>query len=604
MPWEKWSPRRNLKGESVSDTSILRGDEYLRSDNRQLAQKEYQKAYSRRLSADERQALVMRMAGNAVALGQSPAALKILSDHFRATQTPVSEVQADFSLLFGYAYGDIGNIDQSLAWFSRARSAGGAAADTRQSAEAGIQALLRSLSEDRLNQVDENFSSDAFVNGIVGRERSRRAHGGSIDLAAAGKQRFWQTGVKVAEPVPAGLDTFAHDRKVSAGMTYPAIGVLLPLSGKYGGLGSSVKGGIELALEAANAESTDATFRATFRDSGGNAAGAVGAAADLVAQDRVAVIIGPLLSEEAGPVADTARQNGTPLLAFTKASGFQTGAGVFRLGPTVESQVDSLLTEVAGRLNLHNFAVVYPEDSNGNDFALAFTHSAREQGLNVLFSGSYAKDDPAAMLALAGQLESYADKLEAVFLPDSLQAASRFSGALSARLRSQVKLLGTASWDNPAELSNSRTALQGAIFVSPFFSLSPDPVVRRFVSSFEARHKRRPDFLAAQGFDAAVMVLAAAKRQLAGDQGFSQAFSSIEIYSGLTGEISVMPSGDLRRRFKVVALRGDMLSELQTGVAEVVPGRESSPFKSSYIEEAARKLYGDEGLVMEPGAQR
>ncbi|MCB0311287.1 MAG: ABC transporter substrate-binding protein, partial [Bdellovibrionales bacterium] len=146
-----------------------------------------------------------------------------------------------------------------------------------------------------------------------------------------------------------------------------------------------------------------------------------------------------------------------------------------------------------------------------------------------------------------------------VFFPGNLVEAAQFVGSFRPAARQRLRFLGTASWDLPNELARSRTALDGAIFVTPFLLTSSDPVISRFVTAYSERYGRKPDFLAAQGFDAATLALAALRRQRVQNISFEQAFQSIQTYDGLTGLISVRPGGELQRRFSVVQLLGENL---------------------------------------------
>ena len=71
-----------------------------------------------------------------------------------------------------------------------------------------------------------------------------------------------------------------------------------------------------------------------------------------------------------------------------------------------------------------------------------------------------------------------------------------------------------------------------------------------------------PDFLAAQGFDAATLALQALKRAQSQQVTFSSALRGIDAYDGLTGRVYIGSDGELRRSFAVLQLSGEDVIEL------------------------------------------
>ena len=183
----------------------------------------------------------------------------------------------------------------------------------------------------------------------------------------------------------------------------------------------------------------------------------------------------------------------------------------------------------------------------------------------------YEQNDPDAFAMIAQQLES--ENVQAIFFPDNLVRATRFYSNFTPLMRSKLKLVGPASWDNLNYLANSRTVLEGIVFVSPFFSRSSRPLVENFVAVYRNKFGDPPDFLAAQGFDAAAMALAALRRSRAEQIPFARAFSNIVEYEGLTGMISVGYDGEVQRQFSVVEFSQGRLEEIVSN-RKILAGRE------------------------------
>lgn len=561
LPWEAWSFSADLSGAPLVHPSILQGDEYLRRGDRRAALEEFKKAYSTKLQLAEQEALVMRKASTELALDRADEALATMSTHFRLSQRSVDEVDPKFSLVFAYAYGRSGDVDQSLAWFSRTFRISRSGPVTA-SAEQGVRLVLRATPSTRLGELVRTWHTDSFVHAAIGEERRRRTQRGYQESSQSFAARFWKEVQSESIEAPT---------VVAADLPGLNVGALLPLSGQYAALGKSLQRGIELAFEA---HKDQTGVKLLIEDTAGDPLQAAAKARELIAREGVSVILGPLLSEEALSVSEIARSAHVMLLTFSKKSNFATGRGVYRLGPTSQSQVESLITSVRDQLDLRTFGIVFPQDENGHEFAQQFRDAVGGSGLSLVFETAYARDDPGAYAAIAQAVE--ANSVQALFMPDGLAAASRIAASLNPRVRDRLTLLGTANWDDYQQLSRSQGAMRNAVFLSPFFSLSRRPFVAEFISVYSRKFGGAPDFLAAQAFDAATLLFTAAERRVREPSGsLEEALQQIVLYDGLTGKITVDAGGEFRRNFSVLQLRDDGLVEL--GSEQAAGGNEIAP---------------------------
>jgi branched-chain amino acid transport system substrate-binding protein len=610
LPWELWVYGRSSEGETLTNRDLLVGDEYARQGNYELALAEYSKALSSSTSDLEQRTSYYRQGAMHLALDRADPALQILSDYFKRRSLIVANVDSVGSLLFAYAYGRKGDFDQSLAWFARAEqltSASNAlqqpaisAIQIRQNAAQGSAEVLGALSSENFERVATAWTSDSFMRQQIALERSRRAREGEPSLAA-------QT-----LPFGAYLQTQAASPSYAQGVALSgpvSLAAILPLTGPYSVLGTNVKNGIELALEGQNqshqqgpepsaheavSQSTAAsaaptaltddtqapatsghattTLQLSVRDSI-DGQSAIAALNELVATSRPSVLFGPLISEQAEAVAAAARQAAIPLICFSKRDEFRTGEGVFRLAPTARSQIESLMEVVARAGTRQRYAGIYADDSNGREFAALFREEVGRIGGQLVLESFYPKGELHTVAALAEQVEQ--SSAQAVFFPEGSIAAARFMGGLTSAGRRRILSIGSAAWDNPAELRQSSALFEGAVFVSPFFSDSSRPIVRQFIEAYKARFQSAPDFLAAQGFDAATMAAAALKRASQEPLSFIDAFAAIREYQGLTGMLSVRSDGEISRRFSVIEMKDGNFSELAAQAAE--PANSQTP---------------------------
>jgi branched-chain amino acid transport system substrate-binding protein len=546
LPWESWSPGRDLGGQPIKESAVLTGDAYVAEGQRVQALKEYRSVNLNKLTAETRAAVIYRIASMQLAVDQPKKSLASLAMFFEKSKAEVQDVDPRFSLLFAYAYGRTGELDQAFAWFSRVNQLAAGNGGLHDAAGQGVRMLARSIPDEQYQTVVQNWSTDSFVHSLLGQETRRRSSGGIKVVSGAGRP-FWLT---------PEVEVVAIDQTVGTGRY--TVAVLLPLSGRYASLGKATKNGVELAFEGDGSN----IAKVVFKDTGGDRVRAAALVQELSFMDDPPVVIGPLLSTTADIVADTARQKGLPVLTLTKSASFVAGRDVYRLGPTVMSQVETLMEAAVDQKKIRNFAFVYPEDEQSRDFVEAARQELLDRGLAPVYEASYGSGTFTSFTAIAEQLAQNDERVQAVFFPDTIEAATRFRYQLPEQFRRRLLMLGTARWNKADELRRSRKAMEGVMFVSPFFEFSDNPFVKQFQETYKAKFGKSADFLAAQGFDAATLVMAALKRAERSGEAFTTSIGAIDIYAGLTGEMTVMPSGEVRRRFVVVELKPGGLEKL------------------------------------------
>ena len=541
MPWEIWRPFYDSTGAKLTNGSLLLGDELLRKGKRRSALEEYLKAQKIKLSDAEAEAAALRTASQYLALDESARALSTISQYFKSRGLSETDVPTSFSLLLAYAYGRHGDTEQSLAWFSKAnRQAQQGERTGVQASETGTTLLLRTIPQKDFETVALDWSSDPFINELVGRERLRRSSPGYREYTEL-RRPFWEGATQslVASDLPTP-DVVGNGQPA-------VIGVILSLSDKFGSLGRDTRQGFDLAVEA---DRETPRARVEVRDVGSDSAAASAAVRELIATSSPAVIVGPLLTDVSVAAADTARELRTPLLSFSKSESFPTGNGITRLGATTTSQMDALVTAAHKDYGITQFAIAYPESANGNEVLNVFKKRLASYGLTPVLEAPYVASDEASMMEVAQRLDSAG--AQAVLIPDSIEMSVKLLSNVSPTSRKTMRPLGTALWDNPSKIANSQALFDSAIFVTPFFPQSSRPVVQQFNESYKGKFKVAPNFLAAQGFDAGTLVVSAIHKAARERKSFPDALASLPRYEGVTGLIEMAPGGEIRRSFYVV----------------------------------------------------
>ena len=542
-PWKAWEYRLLLDGNPVKGKILLQGDALHERGDLRKALQSYQQDMRKKLTPMERESAALRTASTQLSLGDAKQALATVSSTFGGPGGDVRRVHPLFALVLAYAYAAQNDLNQSLAWFSELGKNSGDVESVRGKAPEGMRSVLRSASPQAFDSLSLAWSRDPLAGPLIAEERKLRSKG-----AAPGKFGEIRV-VPISEEAPAetpqGLETGVL-----------RIGVMVPLSGEHAALGKSIRDGISLAV-AANNEGV----QLIERDSGSDPARMEDLISSMSLTDEVQALIGPLLSNQAPIAAEAARMRGVPMITFSKNSSFSPGGGVFRLGVTGRSQALSLSEAAVDVGGMTRIAVVYPDTPAGIEHAAEFRSALQAKNLSPVFEQSYPPGQEDRIMAIAEEVSNV--EPEAIFCPDGITAAARFFSSIPEPVRSRITPLGTAAWDEGRQLRNSAAALEGAVFPSIFFSQSEDPAVQQFVESFRAKYGSNPDLLAAQGFDAAMLLLAAGKT--ARDRsGMEASLRQIGSYEGLTGRLSVSPAGEIERTYRVVVLKSGKLSEFSS----------------------------------------
>jgi ABC-type branched-subunit amino acid transport system substrate-binding protein len=562
LPWEIWQAFHDLSGQRLSHKDLLLGDELLLQGKRRSALDAYLKASAEPLLPREVEAAALRVGSQYLALDKPEKSLSTVSAYFKKKGLNESQVQLPFSLLLAYAYGRKNDIDQALAWFSRAYTQAKTRGVGAEAARQGVAQLLRTINQGAFESLAVNWRNDEFINEQIGRERQRRASSSYDPDEYNPAVPFWKAFGELAmvgKPEVQPGESPVHAES-------PVIGVILSLSEKFGSLGRETRQGFELAVLA---DTQEPKPRVEARDVGADTAAASAAVRELVVGSKASVIVGPLLTEAATAAAQTARELQTPLLSFSKSESFRTGEGIFRLGATTTSQIDALIQAAYTDYKLSRFAVVYPQTALGTEYVQAFRKKLGTLGLPLVLELSYVSGDESSMLQAAQQLES--SSADAVLIPDNIEVSSRLLANLSPATRKRIRPLGTALWDNPVKIANSQALFERGIFVTAFFPQSTRRVVQQFSESYKSKYRVAPTFLAAQGFDVGTIVVSALRRAQRDGRSFSEALSQLPPYDGVTGYISFEPPAEIQRRLYVVEVtNSDFMERLPSTGTPVI----------------------------------
>ncbi|MGK2906759.1 MAG: ABC transporter substrate-binding protein [Desulfuromonadales bacterium] len=380
---------------------------------------------------------------------------------------------------------------------------------------------------------------------------------------AAGQKELAQGWATEAMAAPAGFAYREEALALLSQLSDPtqlqrAIGVLLPLTGRYAAFGQRVQRGMELAQETFR---PPVPVRFIYRDTAGDETVAAQQVAELTISDRVMGIAGPLAGNAAVGAARRADQERTPLLTMSQKDGLAASSlYVFRNSLTPQLQVRTLVDYATDVRGFSRFGILKPQTRQGEQFADLFREEIIRRGGLIIAEQSYRTEqtDFRHQVRLLQGLDSHAAEeggqsndsenpaaeakqgsspfFQALFVPDYADRIKLIAPQLAFYGLEGVQLLGPNGW-NDAELPRlTRQFVEGAVFTDGFFAHSDSPFVQEFVEHFFSRYGEEPTILEAQGYDIAGILLTLLNdARIHSREDLRRALAQLQNYPGVTG---------------------------------------------------------------------
>lgn len=194
---------------------------------------------------------------------------------------------------------------------------------------------------------------------------------------------------------------------ISFSTNHKKIGVILPLTGKNAVLGQRALSAIRIGLNI----SGTSDFSLALYDTQGNADLAAKGVEKLLQDDQVIAILGGLGAKEASSIAGRAEFFQVPFFAFSQKSDLTNDAKfTFRNSVTPAMQASKLVEYAITKLGYKKFAILYPNDAYGIEFANQFWDYVLAYGGFITAAQVYDPKDV--------DLTSYIQKMVGTFYVD------------------------------------------------------------------------------------------------------------------------------------------------------------------------------------------
>jgi branched-chain amino acid transport system substrate-binding protein len=387
------------------------------------------------------------------------------------------------------------------------------------------------------------------------------------------------------------LTDFEQARSVS--VDPHKIGVILPLSSPQrrdwvSEVGQNALQGIQVAF----AQEGFGPLKLEVRDSKANLATTAAVMDELATGQRVIAVVGPLFNETTQVAAKKAQQYRLPLLT-PGAPSLDIPADnpyVIRTALTNRLEARRLAEYAVGNLGLRRFAILYPDDPPGRELAETFQARVSALGGEVIIQQAYALnqvDFTAAMRRLGGQTDEELKQAnsageggttaesttairatngklayEALYLPRSFERLQFLVPAMRLLNISGITVLGESGWNHPELVKRTGGFAEGAVFMDGFFASAADSQVREFVKNYRAMFNTTPDLMAAQSYDAMLMLLRALKQRPQTREDVREKLKNLKDFKAATGWMGVLPEGDVDRHLFALTVRRGQIVQL------------------------------------------
>jgi ABC-type branched-subunit amino acid transport system substrate-binding protein/TolA-binding protein len=489
--------------------------------------------------------------------------------------------------------------------------------ETRNAVATLLEGSLKSVSEPAaLEELYRRYEDSTLSDAVLFRLGTLEAETGQRDKAISRFQllmsRFPEspyyaqaaelarTGGLSAAASPAPVASSGRDTGPVDGR---AIGVLLPMKGKFAKFGARSLQGIEMAFGVFNASHPDNKITLHVEDSGDEADSAVRALDRLVKQRHVVAVIGPLLSKGIDQVTARAEELGVPLVSLARHLGIQSDY-IFQAGLTLRLQAREIARFAVEKLGMKRFAIVYPRDKVGEDGMQKFWDAAESLGGVIRGVESYNPGEtdfrqPVDRLAGLYYTEARAKELEdlakerelnkikkrtrktekyyvlkpiidfdAVFIPEEPKVAGQLLPTFAYRDVDGVRFLGTSAWNSPDFPARVANMADHSYFLDAFFPESQAPATRKYVEAYRSMFNQEPTSMDALAYDAGRVVESIVAR----NDGLSRSdlrdkLKDVKNFNGVTGKLTYQ-EGQFSRDLKILTVKGGKIIEAAASAGE------------------------------------
>ena len=291
------------------------------------------------------------------------------------------------------------------------------------------------------------------------------------------------------------------------------MGFVFSMTGGAAAYGATQKEGAELAVGQINAAAGGGLkISPIFEDDASVPQQGTNVYNKLINGDKVAVVIGPTLSNTAKITNPIAQQTGVTVLGVSNTAGGITEIGdyIFRNSLTEAVVIPNTIKIAKEKLGLKKVVLFYGnDDAFTKSGADVFRKVLQAEGIQILGEQTFAKGDRDFSPQLTQIKSQNPDAIVCSALVE--EASGIVSQARQLGIPKTVRIIGGNGFNSPALIKNAGEASEGVIVGAAWNISSTNPLNVKFVDDYTKKYTRPPDQFAAQAFAGVHIAYQAAK---------------------------------------------------------------------------------------------
>ncbi|GAB5471232.1 MAG: ABC transporter substrate-binding protein [Rhodospirillales bacterium] len=321
------------------------------------------------------------------------------------------------------------------------------------------------------------------------------------------------------------------------------IGLLLPFSGVYAGLGDHIEKGFALGLEHFGGDLGDNSITLFREDTEAKPAVGLAKARKLVLQDKVDAMVGIVSSAVLGAVRDFAEGSKVPVIVANAGNNDMTGQ---RCSPYVlrvsfsNAQMNRPMGDYMADKGLKRVHLMAPDYAAGHQMMNAFKETFEAKGGEIVgetYTPLHGTKDYAPFISAAKATDP-----DAIYVFYAGGAAIAFVKQYhDFGVKEEVPLYGAGFLTSPAYVQVQGEAADGITVGLHYVPSIDTPENERFQSAYQAAHGKTGSEFAVAGYDAARMVIEAIKASGGDKEAFDKALATIS-FDGPRGPLRLDPA--------------------------------------------------------------
>jgi len=344
---------------------------------------------------------------------------------------------------------------------------------------------------------------------------------------------------------------------LTSAATKVKIGVICPITGPSSTFGSGVKDAIAIAQDKLKASNGINGMEVEFiiLDDRANPAEAVAAAERLIHNEKVSVLLVPVMSSVVLAVMEVTEANKIPLVTSGATAESITQKGyqyIFRTCATNATQASIIIPYAVERFKPKTAAIIYENTDYGTSLRDNTISTLEKLGVKVVGTEHYIRES----VDFRAQLT----KLRAL-KPDILFMASITAEAVQI-MRQRLELgwkdvqLVAFNGIGTDTIGLAGNAAEGLLYVSGFEDTLPDSVVKEFYDDWMKKYNKPINTTGAAAYNAVRVILDAIKRGGSTPNGIWTALKETKDFRGMGVDISFDQTGQAASTWIVIEVVG------------------------------------------------